>query len=155
MSSLLGIGWLIPLMPFLGALLIGLFLLISNRTINRLTGPVSFLLIFCVGISTALSFFLFVKHLSGKVLQINTSFGFYLDTASELVLTIIGVIGLISMTSAYYFRPRKKGYVLYFALLGSVIGFLFTFVISGKPFHSIFDPILSPLLDMALLPVSI
>ena len=99
MQSLLDIAWLIPIAPTLGALFVLLLLVSFNRTINRLTKPVSYLLIICVGMSTILSFILFEKHLSGNALNLDLiilslpfHFGLYVDSLASLFAASFGLL---------------------------------------------------------------
>ncbi len=142
MSIFLEIAWLVPFIPFLGAFLILLLLFCFNRTMNRLTKPVSFLLISCVGLSTLLSLILFQAHLEGNIIDWHLivfgrpfDFGFYLDNISAIASLIAGLIILIVMISSYYWMDRKNGYVGYFAFLGLLSSAIFSFILSGDLFH--------------------
>ena len=50
MTSLSDTAWLIPASPLFGAFIVGLLLVNFNRTINRLTKPISFLMGLAMGI---------------------------------------------------------------------------------------------------------
>ena len=133
MDSFIDIAWIIPIAPLFGSLFVGLLLFSFSRTMNRLTKPVSFLLITCIGISTLFSVFFYLKNLSGEVFswhvhlwQINLDTTFYLNSVSELLSILIGSIFFFIALFSYYRLPRSKGYVSYISLLSFIcgIGFL-------------------------------
>ena len=93
MNSLIDLAWLVPATPMIGSLLVGLLLISFNRTINRLTKPITFLIINCIGVSTGLSFILYLRHLSGKLFDWRIHLGkfeyissFYLGNNSSIYL---------------------------------------------------------------------
>ena len=65
MPSAAEVAWLIPLLPLVGAVVVGLGLISFNRTVNRLRQPVALLLISCVGGSAALSYAALFEQLKG------------------------------------------------------------------------------------------
>ena len=145
MPSLLSFSWLIPVVPLLGAILIWVLLVSFKRTMNRLTKPISYFLIACVGLSTCLSFALFSKHISGQALEFDLDlFSFkshlnlYVDKIENLTATIFGFVSLIVMTLSYYLMDRKQGYVLYFILLSLFSGSIFTFILTPNLFQRVF-----------------
>ena len=108
MQSILGFDWLIPFLPFSGAMVLLLLLASFNRTMNRLTRPVSYLMMACVSFSTSLSFISFQNDFSGEILDsnlqiasINLHFGLYVDRLSSLTATFGGLIMLLTMILSY------------------------------------------------------
>ena len=104
----------------MGMALFILILLVSfNRTINRLTKPVSALAVFSLLSSTLISLFLYFKKIEAEVflsnylkLFENTNLVLHLNSLTEkfiilFTLTIAILIGLL-----FYKLPRQKGYVL-------------------------------------------
>ncbi len=144
MPSLLQISWLIPFAPFAGALVVGLLLVSFDRTMNRLSRPVSYLLIICTAISTVLSFILFKTNIIGQVFDwtfdlanSNLHIGLYVDSISTLIASICGFIFLALMIGSYYLMERKKGYVRYFVFLAFSCSLVFSFLYSGDIFHKL------------------
>ena len=138
MSKLINSSFLIPLLPLSFSLLIAILVFSFNRTMNRLTKPVSFLLINSILVSTLYSGFLFYRHVSGKFesqpfLLFNSDFiiSFRLDESSEILLIISGVIALSLMLISYIKLPRNKGYVMYLTSVCSFFGLLFLYVLSS------------------------
>tara|TARA_Y100000589_G_scaffold220593_1_gene208226 strand:+ start:252 stop:680 length:429 start_codon:yes stop_codon:yes gene_type:complete len=134
MEDYLNLSILLPIIP-LGMTIFILILLSSfNRTINRLTKPVSVLMLVSILISALLSLYFILNHVSGniplsKILTIFKSFNLEIHL-NELTEKIIIILGLISSSIILYSvvkLPRKNGYVLY--LIG--IGFVTSLLISG------------------------
>ncbi len=143
MPSLLGLAWLIPLSPLLGATFIGLLLISFNRTMNRLTKPVSFLLISSSIFSTIFSVTLLVRHLYGKVISLHlnaVSLDFQLDLfnnyVTSIACSIVGTIFSIVMIYSYYSLQRKQGYVRYIVLVSLALSLVFLLILSGDPSHN-------------------
>ena len=144
MSSIVKIAWLIPSLPFAIAIFLLILLLSFTRTMNRLTKPVSYILLITIFFSTTLSFLSFQKGLSGQILDWNLNvlakeahLSLYIDQISSEVSTIFGIVVLIVMGSSLIFMERRAGYVRYFISLGLISGLGFLFVLSGDPFHSL------------------
>ena len=145
MSSIFKIAWLIPLFPLAVAFSLLILLISFNRTMNRLSKPVSYLLMISVALSTVISFIVFKQQLSGQItdwdldiLAIKIHLGLYIDDIAAKISTSLGVFALIIMASSFYLMDRKKGYVRYFISLSLSFGLVFLFVLSGDPFHSLF-----------------
>ena len=137
MSKLINSSFLIPLLPLSFSLLIAILVFSFNRTMNRLTKPVSFLLINSILVSTLYSGFLLYRHVNGEfdiqpLLLLNSDFiiSLRLDQSSELVLIISGIIALVLMLLSYSKLPRNKGYVIYLTSLCSFFGLLFLYILS-------------------------
>ncbi len=138
MHSLLNIAWLIPAIPFIGATFIAILLISFNRTINRLTKPISFFLISCVFISTLISTIMLLNKVSGQSIEkdlilstINLHISFYLNLFVEKLLTFSGLFLAIIMTSSYYLLDRRQGYVRYIISISAFSGLLFFIIMNG------------------------
>ena len=145
MKSVLALGWLIPLAPILGSMIVLTLLISFNRTINRLTKPVSYLLIVCVGLSTVTSFLLFQQELFGQIIDLNLviltqkfHLALSIDKMASIISTGFGLLILIVMLSSYLLLDRRKGYVRYFIALAMISGSVFSFILSGEVFHRYF-----------------
>ena len=134
MEDYINLSILLPIFP-LGMTIFIFFLLRSfNITINRLTKPVSFLLLLSILISTLLGLYFFLNHISGNIplasiLSIFKSFNLEIHL-NELTEKIIIILGLISSSIILYSvakLPRQSGYVLYIVS----IGFITSLLISG------------------------
>tara|TARA_Y100001968_G_scaffold52395_2_gene43327 strand:+ start:2648 stop:3085 length:438 start_codon:yes stop_codon:yes gene_type:complete len=139
MPSLLGISWLIPSIPIAGALVIGALLVSFNRTMNRLTKPISFFLISCVSLSTLISFVCLLSDVSGKFFEGDIGFAslsvhlnLYLNNFIDKSLSIVGITIVIAMLSFYYKLERKKGYVRFFSFFSAFAGLILFAIFNGS-----------------------
>tara|TARA_B100000927_G_C16392241_1_gene439833 strand:+ start:527 stop:955 length:429 start_codon:yes stop_codon:yes gene_type:complete len=120
MGNTINISILLPLIPFGMTLFIFLLLRSFNKTVNRLTKPISYLAIISIVFTTGLSTFLLLKHKEG-IVPLSNYLSFLKDYNLELHITqltekIIIFIGLI-FSSILLFSvlklPRRNGYVMY------------------------------------------
>ena len=103
----------------MGMALIILILLVSfNRTINRLTKPVSALAVFSLLSSALISTFLYFKKIEGEVflsdylkLFGSTNLILHLNSLTEKIVIFFAVIIAIVIGVLFYKLPRRKGYV--------------------------------------------
>ena len=142
---LLNLTWLIPGLPIIASLFIALLLLSFNKTMNRLTKPVSFFLITSLALSEIINFILFKKNISGNDLLFGSGFELVVDKASLLVAESLGLVFLLIMLFSVIKLERRSGYVRYFVLLGFLSGLVYLFSFSGSLFHNFYDPLLSSL----------
>ncbi len=120
MEDYINLSIFLPIIPFGMTIFIFILLRSFNRTINRLTKPVSVLLLISILISTLLSLYFFLNHVSGNIplsniLSIFKSFNLEIHL-NELTEKIIIILGLISSSIILYSVTRLKrqsGYVLY------------------------------------------
>ena len=134
MEDYINLSIFLPIIPFGMTIFIFILLRSFNRTINRLTKPVSVLLLISILISTLLSLYFFLNHVSGNIplsniLSIFKSFNLEIHL-NELTEKIIIILGLISSSIILYSVTRLKrqsGYVLY--IVGVVL--ITSLLISG------------------------
>ena len=131
MEDYINLSILLPILPLGMTILIFILLRSFNRTINRLTKPVSVLLLVSILISTLLSLYFFLNHVSGNISLSNISSifkSFNLEIhLNELTEKIIIILGLISSSIILYSvvkLPRQKGYVLYLVSIGFITSLL-------------------------------
>ena len=134
MEEYINLSIFLPIFPFGMTIFIFILLISFNRTINRLTKPVSILFLVSILITTLLSLYLFLNHVSGNIpiSSILSIFkGFNLEIhLNDLTEKIIIILGLISSSIILYSLSklrRQTGYVLYMV----VIGFITSLLISG------------------------
>ena len=103
----------------MGMALLILSLLVSfNRTINRLTKPVSAIAVFSLLSSALISTFLYFKKIEGEVflsdylkLFGSTNLTLHLNSLTEKIVIFFTLISAILIGLLFYKLPRKKGYV--------------------------------------------
>ena len=138
MGNSINISILIPLIP-MGISLFILILLVSfNRTINRLTKPVSVLAIISLLSSALISAFMYFKKIEGEVFLSNylklfesTNLSLHLNSLTEKIVIFFTLIMAIVIGLLFYKLPRKKGYVsliIGISLISSSIMFAIMFL---------------------------
>ena len=142
---LLNLIWLIPGLPIISSILVTVLLLSFSKTMNRLTKPVSYLLITSLAFSEIINFILFKKGISGNYLLFGSNFELILDRQALIAAELIGLIFLLIMLISVATLKRRNGYVRYFIFLGFFSGSLYLFSFSGGLFHNFFDPLISSL----------
>ena len=118
MGNSINISILIPLVPMGMALFILILLVSFNRTINRLTKPVSFLTVFSILSSALISAFLYFNKVEGDVYFSNylklfesTNLVLHLNSLTEKIEIFFSIIMAIVIGLLFYKLPRQKGYV--------------------------------------------
>ena len=118
MGNSINISILIPLIPMGMALFILILLVSFNRTINRLTKPISALVVFSLLSSALISTFLYFKKIEGEVFLSNylklfesTNLVLHLNSLTEKIVIFFTVIIAIVIGLLFYKLPRRKGYV--------------------------------------------
>ena len=120
------------------ALLILSLLVSFNRTINRLTKPVSALAAFSLLSSALISAFLYFKKIEGEVFLSNylklfesTNLVLHLNSLTEKIVIFFTLIVAIVIGFLFYKLPRQKGYVsliIGISLISSSIMFVVMFL---------------------------
>ena len=142
---LLNLTWLIPGLPIIASILLAVLLLSFSKTMNRLTKPVSYLLIISLTFSEIIDFILFKKNISGNDTLLGGKFELVIDRPALLVAGSIGLTFLLIMLFSVAKLKRRSGYVRYFISLGFLCGFVYLFSFSGSLFHNFYDPLISSL----------
>ena len=103
----------------MGMALFILILLVSfNRTMNRLTKPVSFLVVFSLLSSAFISSYLYFEKIEGEVFLSNylrlfedKNLVLHLNSLTEKITIFFTLIMSIVIVLLFYKLPRQKGYV--------------------------------------------
>jgi len=118
---------LIPLIPLVTALFIFVLLVSFNRTINRLTKPVTALVALSLLSSAFISAFDYFKKIEeefvlSKFLKYfeETNLVMNLNLVNEKIIIIFSLIMTLAIGLSFYKLPRKKGYVLLMIGLGFI-----------------------------------
>ena len=140
MGNSINLSILIPLLPLSVALFILILLVSFNRTINRLTKPVSFLVVFSLLSSAMISSYLYLKKIEGEVflsnylkLFENNNLVLHLNTLTEKIMIFFTLIMAAVIGALFYKLPRQKGYVS--LIIG--IGFISSSIIFAVMFLNI------------------
>ena len=118
MGNSINLSILIPLVPMVIALFILILLVSFTRTINRLTKPVSFLVVFSLLSSTLISLIFYLKKIEGELFLSNylklfesRNLVLHLNSLTEKIIIGFTVLIAILIGVLFYKLPRKKGYV--------------------------------------------
>ena len=118
---------LIPLIPLVTALFIFVLLVSFNRTLNRLTKPVTTLVALSLLSSAVISSFDYFKKIEeelvlSKFLKLfeETNLVVHLNLVNEKILIFFSLIMTLVIGLFFYKLPRKKGYVSLMISLGLI-----------------------------------
>ena len=118
---------LIPLIPLVTALFIFVLLVSFNRTLNRLTKPVTALVALSLLISAFISAFDYFKKIEEELVLPKfikyfekTNLVIHLNLVNEKIIIFFSLIMTFLIGLAFYKLPRKKGYVLLMIGLGLI-----------------------------------
>ncbi len=100
------------------ALFILILLVSFNRTLNRLTKPVSFLFVLSLLASSLISSYLYLKKIEGELFLSNylkvfesKNLALHLNSFTEKIIIIFTLIMAIIIGVLFFKLPRKKGYI--------------------------------------------
>ena len=118
---------LIPLIPLVTTLFIFILLVSFNRTLNRLTKPVTALIALSLLSSAFITSFDYFKKIE-KELVLSEFLKFFEDTnlvihlnlVNEKIIIFFSLIMILIIGISFYKLPRKKGYVSLMISLGLI-----------------------------------
>tara|TARA_Y100001978_G_scaffold202966_1_gene225981 strand:+ start:691 stop:1119 length:429 start_codon:yes stop_codon:yes gene_type:complete len=131
MENSINLSILLPAFPLGMTIFIFILLRSFNRTINRLTKPVSFLLLFSIIISALLSLYFLINNVDGDIslshfLSIfqNLNLEIHLNKLTEEIIFSIGIISSLIILYSLVKLPRQNGYILYLVNIGLITSVL-------------------------------
>jgi len=118
---------LIPLIPLVTSLFIFILLVSFNRTLNRLTKPVTALVVLSLLSSAFISLFDYFKKIEEE-LDLSEFLKFFeeknlvihLNLVNEKIIVFFSLIMILIIGISFYILPRKKGYVSLMISLGLI-----------------------------------
>ncbi len=128
MEAIYQYAWLIPVLPLVGALVVGCGLVSFPEATNRLRQLNAVLIISLLGVSTALSFALLASQVQGhlpyrQMLEWATAgdfhlqMGFEVDPLAALMLVVVTTVALLVMIYTDGYMAEDPGYVRFYAYL--------------------------------------
>ena len=118
MGNFINSTTLIPLIPLVTSSFIFILLVSFNRTLNRLTKPVTALVALSLLSSAFISSFDYFKKIEGelvlsKFLKVfeETNLVIHLNLVNEKIIIFFSLIMTLVIGISFYKLPRKKGYV--------------------------------------------
>ncbi|MBH8576883.1 NAD(P)H-quinone oxidoreductase subunit 5 [Nostocaceae cyanobacterium CENA369] len=121
-------AWLIPVLPLLGAMLVGLGLISLNQVTNRLRQLNAVVIISLMGAAMGLSFALLWSQIQGHPAYVRTlewaaagnfhlTMGYTIDNLTALMLTIVTTVAFLVMVYTDGYMAHDPGYVRFYAYL--------------------------------------
>ena len=127
MGTLINSTILIPLIPFFTSLFIFVLLVSFNRTLNRLTKPVTALIALSLLSSAFISCFDYFNKVEGELVLSkflkffeDTNLVIHLNLINEKIIIFFSLIMTLVIGLSFYKLPRKKGYVSLMISLGLI-----------------------------------
>ncbi len=118
---------LIPLIPLVTSLFIFILLVSFNRTLNRLTKPVTALVTLSILSSAFISLFDYFKKIEEELVLSEflkffeeKNLVIHLNLVNEKIIIFFSLIMILIIGISFYKLPRKKGYVSLMISLGLI-----------------------------------
>ena len=127
MGNFINSTTLIPLIPLVTSLFILILLVSFNRTLNRLTKPVTALVALSLLSSAFISLFDYFKKIEeelvlSEVLKFfeEKNLVIHLNLVNEKIIIFFSLLMILIIGISFYKLPRKKGYVSLMISLGLI-----------------------------------
>ena len=127
MGNFINTSILIPLIPLVTSLFVFVLLASFNRTVNRLTKPVTALIAFSLLSSAFISSLYFFKKIEEELILSKflkyfdkTNLVMHLNLVNEKIIIFFSLIMTLVIGLSFYKLPRKKGYVSLMIGLGLI-----------------------------------
>ena len=127
MGNFINTSILIPLLPLVTALFIFILLASFNRTINRLTKPITALVVLSLLSSAFISSFNYFKKIEEELVLSEflkffeeKNLVIHLNLVNEKIIIFFSLIMVLIIGISFYKLPRKKGYVSLMISLGLI-----------------------------------
>lgn len=141
MEAIYQYAWLIPVLPLLGATVVGLGLISYNEVTNRLRQANAVVIIGSLGIAMTYSFALLASQIQGHAPYrysfdwaaagaFHLTMGFVIDPLVAVMLTIVTTVALLVMIYTDGYMSHDPGYVRFYAYLSLFSASMLGLVIS-------------------------
>ena len=127
MGNFINSTTLIPLIPLVTSLFIFILLVSFNRTLNRLTKPVTVLVALSLLSSAFISSFDYFKKIEKELVLSEflkffdkTNLVIHLNLVNEKIIIFFSLLMILVIGLSFYKLPRKKGYVSLMICLGLI-----------------------------------
>ena len=127
MGNFINTTTLIPLIPLVTSLLIFILLVSFNRTLNRLTKPVTALVAISLLSSAFISLFDYFKKIEEELVLSEflkffeeKNLVIHLNLVNEKIIIFFSLVMILIIGISFYKLPRKKGYVSLMISLGLI-----------------------------------
>ena len=141
MEPLYQYAWLIPTLPLLGAMLVGIGLISLNKATNNLRQIVALFIVSILGVTMVLSFAILWSQINGHEVYTRTiewaaagdfhlSMGYTIDHLAALMLVIVTTVAFLVMIYTDGYMAHDPGYVRFYAYLSIFSSSMLGLVIS-------------------------
>jgi NAD(P)H-quinone oxidoreductase subunit 5 len=141
MEPLYQYAWLIPVLPLLGAMLVGIGLISVNKATNNLRQIVAVFIVTIIGATMVMSFAILWSQIHGHEAFTRTiewasagdfqlSMGYTIDHLSALMLVIVTTVAFLVMIYTDGYMAHDPGYVRFYAYLSIFSSSMLGLVIS-------------------------
>ena len=127
MGNFINSTTLIPLIPLVTALFVLTLLVSFNRTLNRLTKPVTALIALSLLSSASIGTFDYLKKIEEEIVLSEflkffeaTNLVIHLNLVNEKIIIFFSLIMILIIGLSFYKLPRKTGYVSLMISLGLI-----------------------------------
>ena len=127
MGNFINSTFLIPLIPVVTAIFIFILLVSFNRTLNRLTKPVTALVALSLLGSAFISSFDYIKKIDEELVLSDflkffeeKNLVIHLNLVNEKIIIFFSLIMILVIGLSFYKLPRKEGYVSLMISLGLI-----------------------------------
>ena len=127
MGNFINSTTLIPLIPLVTSIFILILLASFNRTLNRLTKPVTALVALSLLSSAFISLFDYFKKIEEELVLSEflkffeeTNLVIHLNLLNEKIIIFFSLVMILIIGLSFYKLPRKKGYVSLMISLGLI-----------------------------------
>ena len=127
MGNFINTSILITVIPLVTTLFVCVLLVSFNRTVNRLTKPVTALIALSLLSSTFISSFYYFKKIEEELVLSKflkyfeeTNLVMHLNLVNEKIIIFFSLIMILVIGLSFYKLPRKKGYVSLMIGLGLI-----------------------------------
>ncbi len=141
MESLYQYAWLIPFLPLLGAMFVGIGLISLNKATNNLRQIVAVFIVSIIGIAMVMSFGILWSQIHGHEVYTRTiewaaagdfhlTMGYTIDHLSALMLVIVTTVAFLVMIYTDGYMAHDAGYVRFYSYLSIFSSSMLGLVIS-------------------------
>nr|WP_199305733.1 NAD(P)H-quinone oxidoreductase subunit 5 [Pseudanabaena sp. FACHB-2040] len=134
-------AWLIPVLPLIGATVVGTGLISYSQSINKLRQPAAIFIVSLTGAAMVLSFLLFWSQVQGhepytKMIEWASAgdfrllMGFTIDNLASLMLVIVTTVAFLVMVYTHGYMAHDPGYVRFYSYLSLFTSSMLGLVIS-------------------------
>ena len=141
MEQLYQYAWLIPVIPLVGAMIVGVGLISFNQATSRLRQPVAIFIVSLMGVTMGLSFALLWSQINGHEAFLNTfewaaagdfklTMGYTIDHLTTVMLAVVTTAAFLVMIYTDGYMAHDAGYVRFYAYLSLFASSMLGLVIS-------------------------